>query len=206
MNLFKNISIYALVLITQGIIYKLTGLINILPFQAQRMLDFSLPIDSKIPFIPEAIWPYSLYYIILISGFLMTSHRNFNHFIKSFIILSLFSDLMFVVIPVSMPLQVTSLATNNISSILLDYILNLDTRSNCFPSLHCAHSFLITYWFWISDRISFAVKILSLFMTLSVVFATVFVKQHWFIDIVGALILFIFIMRIYERKYQNQRI
>lgn len=43
-------------------------------------------------------------------------------------------------------------------------------------------------------------------MTLSVVFATVFVKQHWFIDIVGALILFIFIMRIYERKYQNQRI
>lgn len=203
----RNYFLYALVLAFQGGIYNLTGLINTLPFQAQRDFHPSLPIDFLIPFVPETIWLYGLYYLILLSGFLLAKDSaRFPHFLKNFVLLSLFADLMFVLLPVSMPLQSLNADSESLTIKLFHLILAVDTRSNCFPSLHCAHSFLITYYFYQSDRFPSLLKLLLLVMTVSVVIATLTVKQHWFLDILGAFVLFILFQRVYEKKLQNQRV
>jgi membrane-associated phospholipid phosphatase len=204
---YKNVSIYLFVLSLQGMLYKLTGVINTVPFQIARSLQLPSVIDRMVPFVPEGIWFYSLYYLILLGGVLLSFDEHFHKFLKGFILMSVIADMIFVVIPASMPIMVlTDPTTPSLTNDLLRFILSIDTRGNCFPSLHCAHSFLMTYWFYRSNVIPAFLKHLTLISTVLVVLSTLLIKQHWFVDIVGALILFAFILRIHEKKFQNQRV
>lgn len=202
----KKSSLYLLILLIQSLIYNTTGFLNTSPFQALRNFDLSIPLDHQIPFIPETIWLYCLYYLILLAAFVLAWDKKiFVRFLKSFILMTAIADVFFVLIPVSMPLPpMSSVDQGTATYALLDYILTVDTRSNCFPSLHCAHAFLITFWAWKSELFPYYLKILMLLMTLAVVIATLLVKQHWFIDIVGAFLLFNLIKKVYEKKFQHQ--
>jgi membrane-associated phospholipid phosphatase len=198
---------YAVVLSLQALTYKLTGFINLFPFQSARSLELPLSVDHLVPFMPAFVWGYSLYYLLLMAGFLLTREKkNFDLFFKEFITITLFADLMFVLVPVIIPVVDLSTVQRTITTDLFQFILSIDTRSNCFPSLHCAHSFLISYRLSKSQSIPPFFKYLFITMALIVACSTLFVKQHWFVDIIGAVMLFIFTLRFYDEKFKHQSV
>ena len=207
-QIYKNILMYVAAVLGQGLIYTFTGIFNKNPFQLERALLLNSPIDTTIPFVPESIWFYCLYYLILCAGlFLCADEKNFPKFLRSFISLSIIADIFFILIPVGAPTgAMVLLSTNEYTASLLKFILAIDNPSNCFPSLHCAHSFLITFWFYESEIIPKYLRPTLVAMTLSVVLSTLLVKQHWFADIVGAAFLFFVILRIHGKQLQNQSV
>jgi membrane-associated phospholipid phosphatase len=202
-NLLKLLSLIGL----QTVVYFFIGKFNETPFQLERTLTLSLPFDHAVPFLPLTIWSYCLYYIICLSGVFLTDDEEiFPKVFESFLILTVASDLMFVFLPVSVPLSSPMPGTlDPVTQGLWKTVIGIDTRSNCFPSLHCGHSFLMSYWFWKSrNTVSYAPFVTI--ATLLVAISTLTIKQHWLLDVVGAVIFTAPLMRFYEKRIQYQQI
>jgi membrane-associated phospholipid phosphatase len=187
----KNIISYLIVVLIQTLLYEASGFLNSAPFQKLRSFEPSFLTDQLIPYIPQTIWTYSLYYLVLLFGFLLAWDRElFPQFLKSFILLSVVADAFFVFFPVTISTpSIHGLQLDQATIALFNFIIPLDTRGNCFPSLHCAHSLLITYWFAKSAKISkWLVSIFSI-STILVIISTLTLKKHWLVDVLGAFLL-----------------
>jgi membrane-associated phospholipid phosphatase len=203
----KNFVSYALLLTAQLFLYQIIGYLNQTEFQSSRMLDLALGLDGTVQFRVWAIWWYILYYILLLVPFsFVGNHEVFQRFFRSFLILTVVGDLTHLLIPVTMPPFTESLDPHSFTDLLLQSILNADTRGNCFPSLHCAQSLMIAYWvrFLPPGRKFFSTTIAVMAILVSI--STVLIKQHWILDVVGALILVLGVTRFYEFELKYQRV
>ncbi|NLC48672.1 MAG: phosphatase PAP2 family protein [Tenericutes bacterium] len=164
-------------------------------------------IDTKIPFIIYFIIPYVIWYllIILIPYFYYKKDKEvFKKYIISYLFMSIIANTIFILWPttVTRP-QITQ---NSILYSLTNLIYTIDTPAiNCFPSLHCAVSFIwILYILKLKDTNIF-IKLLVIFTALLIIISTLCIKQHVFIDMISGITLSIvvyFIVRIYF-KYKR---
>ena len=97
--------------------------------------------------------------------------------------------------------------TSNID-ILTRSLLNItyyidNPAINCFPSIHCLLCFQTSYMMIISHNINSKYKIISSLISVLIILSTVFIKQHYFYDIIGAFIIFIFTNIIYINLKKN---
>ena len=166
--------------VTRGIAYNM------------EHFDFSIPLDLKIPFVPEFIvfyvlafaqWGYGMYY-------LMThGKKTFYKFYMATMIGEVICFITFIIVPTELCGNVTQPMANgsDVFSFLTRLIYSLDEPNNLFPSLHCFAS-------WLCFRIIFYVEkekrntaytVGSFIFTLLVFASTVFVKQHVAVDILG---------------------
>lgn len=165
-------------------------------------------IDDKIAFNIYFMIPYMCWYFLLfiVPYYLFIKDKNsFSKYCLSFILVTLIANIVFAIYPTTVirP-QVTG---NNILELLTRFIFWIDTPPlNCFPSQHCAMSMLWLLFIDTSKKSNNIVKIIITILSISIMIATLFVKQHVFIDLVSGDIIAIcvFIVIKYENKLTNK--
>lgn len=161
--------------------------------------------DKLIPFQEIFVIPYVLWYGYMAFPLVYAVLHDIESFKKTmiFIIIS-FSICLFIfaVYPSCQNLRPETFIRDNFLTRLMRSLYDIDTNTNCFPSLHVVGSMGILYW-------SFIVKKKKTFMWLGFFFistnliniSTLFVKQHSFNDVISGIVLSIIVALAMEIYY-----
>ncbi len=166
-------------------------------------------IDDLIPIIPIFAVIYLFSYVFWICGPIaasLTKKRNFINYIVGLSMAYVVGFLFFVFVPTYMDRASEGLMEQAMKpgffNSLLATIYAADGSNlafNLFPSYHC----LISLYCYLGVRkqpeISKGFRAYSLIMTVLICLSTVFTKQHYFIDIVGGLVISIICYNIINR-------
>ncbi len=182
----KPISISILLIISQSILYLLSEKIS-----GSNAMLIGNYIDTLIPFKIEAIIPYCSWYFLLfiVPYYYYKKDKDlFSKYIISYILISFIANIIFILCPttVNRPIINGNGILNNIAKI----IFSVDDKAvNCFPSLHCAISFLwIIYTLSIKNSNKY-IKLIITIISISIIISTLLIKQHVFIDMIGGICL-----------------
>jgi membrane-associated phospholipid phosphatase len=152
-------------------------------------------IDNAIPLIHWTLWIYFSHFLFLpVAIYQLKDRANFSGVIYSMILATAFSSAMFLLYPTAIPrapFQIGGL-TNAAAHLL--YFVDLPT--NCFPSLHVSLSYLAAFGFLHENRKLFP---FAFFWATIISASTMTIKQHYFVDVVGGLVVAI-LCRVLIRK------
>lgn len=141
------------------------------------------PIDEAIGYLPGSVYAYqSVYLLIPLLPFLATRRTDLFCFARGFLLLSGVSCTIFLLFPVAGP-RPEHAAGNWMTQLVFSYDKNL----NAFPSLHvslAAYSVL----FGSATQSRRLVAVCALWLAV-IMFATLAMKQHYFLDLPPALVL-----------------
>ncbi|MBR6239264.1 MAG: phosphatase PAP2 family protein [Clostridia bacterium] len=156
-------------------------------------------IDDAIPLIPVFSFIYLYSYIFWICGPIaasLTKKRNFINYIAGLSLAYVIGFLFFVFMPTYMDRVQEGLMHAadgpGLWNMLLRTIYGADGSAlafNLFPSYHCLISLYCYLAVRKQEEISKGFRIYSLVMTVLICMSTVFTKQHYFIDIIGGLLI-----------------
>ena len=153
-------------------------------------------IDSKIPFIPYFIYFYILFFPFIITIFYITYIKNKNIYykgIKSTILGLIITDIIFLIYPTIIYRPEINNSIDLLTRTLLNIIYFCDTPAiNCFPSIHCLLCFQVSYMIISCKEVKVKYKLIAIVLSLFIILSTLFIKQHYFYDIIGSIIIFTF--------------
>jgi membrane-associated phospholipid phosphatase len=195
------LALYFVVFVTAFFIIEKTS-----PTEGYWVTD--LPVDEKIPFIPQFIVFYVLWYPLFVAvGVPLLiwdgeAFKRYMYFTMAGLSLSLLID---VLVPNGQNLRPADMPVTGFSTWLLSKIWGADTNTNVFPSMHIVgaigavigafDSGIFRKWRWVI--LVFAVLISA---------STVFVKQHAVLDIAGAVALSVPVAAaVYCRRFFGKR-
>lgn len=151
--------------------------------------DLTIGLDKAIPFVPFFISFYVLAYAQWVFSYIYHSKQSktaCNTIVSANIITKIIASLFFLFLPTETVLP--EIAGNSFWEQLTQFIYNADTPRTLFPSLHCIES-------WLCFRSSFYVKNASkwyifaqLAFSIMVFASTVFVKQHFIVDVFAGIL------------------
>lgn len=149
--------------------------------QRRPKFDFMSRLDKNIPLIPQSVWIYATYYILLpasiISIWIKDSHSNL---LLALTVSILLSCLIWWQFPNGVK-RPTIKNPKSASQKILAHIFSSDKDSNVFPSGHISLSIISTYYLCISfPSIILPVSILCIAICIS----TLTTKQHYLFDYV----------------------
>lgn len=161
-------------------LYMLTNQYQINP---PRQLPL-LPIDRDVPFIPMFVWLYISEYLFLPIAFLnLREPMPMIRMITAFVVVICFSTLIFVLWPTTYPREMFELSADaGIHGAVMAWLWSTDEPVNCLPSLHAATCLLVPLAFLEEQRHKLAV---FLPWGISIGVSTLFVKQHYLVDVLG---------------------
>ncbi len=147
---------------------------------------WKIKFDDYIPFIPIFIIPYVGYYFYIITSIvLLWNSKYINNFFITYIITSILAGIFWFLIPngVKRPM----INKKGIFSKITAYIHNYDDDTNGFPSAHVYATLICSYYLSILlPQYSIIIWSINFFICVS----TVFIKQHYVLDILGGIIFF----------------
>ena len=148
-------------------------------------------IDSKIPFVPQFIYAYISWYVMLLIVpyiFYKNNHNNFNkYYITTFICITVVAFIYFL-FPTTM--NRADIVVSSISEYLVNIIYRIDTPVlNCFPSMHCLISFIFIYVAVSEKKLNIKKKLIIVIWSVFVILSTLFVKQHVLVDMISAFVI-----------------
>lgn len=158
-------------------------------FQANpNYLNFK--IDNQIPFIPNFIYIYNIFYpfIFLSFYFLFTKdEKTYYKGIVAGIIGYLICDIIYLYYPTIMTRLPIPTSTNSLTSFVVKITYFFDEPPlNCFPSIHCLFCFQVIFSYLKTKEINSKYKIPIVVISLLIIISTVLVKQHYLVDIFAA--------------------
>jgi membrane-associated phospholipid phosphatase len=135
--------------------------------------------DAWVPFVPQAVWLYTLYYlIVLLPVGLVRNYRELSQLFVAYLVTTWLGWAGFLLIPVRIvhpPFDCAGLACT-----LLNSFYNSDSGVNAFPSLHVGHSTLAAcFYFAYGSRFRYLVALVAAGITVS----TVLTAQHYVVDL-----------------------
>lgn len=144
-------------------------------------------IDSKIPFNMWFIIPYCIWYLLifLIPYYLYKKDKNiFIKYIISYVFCTVIANILFIIYPTYVDRPVVT--GTSILELITRIVFWVDTPAqNCFPSLHCAVSMLFILYMFECKKCPLYLKILTLIISILIMIATLYTKQHVFIDLLS---------------------
>lgn len=147
-------------------------------------------VDRAIPFVKEFIIPYVLWYPFIFACLLYFFMKDRRVYFKTLISINIgmiTSFIIYLVFQTHVPRP--ALEGNDLFTRLVGAIYNGDNPYNCFPSIHVLESYLMIKGIHACrDKSGFAVISTDL-MAVLIIFATLFVKQHVIIDVLGGIYL-----------------
>ena len=150
------------------------------------------PIDSQIPFIAEWIYVYLSFFMFMIvcSSYLFIKDRNnYYQLFRMTIIGTMITYIVFLCYPTQMVEERNLCDTDALTRLLCMVTFAADYPAiNCCPSLHCVDTFIVLYAIVCSSKTKLWVKGVVLIMSILIVSSILFTKQHYVVDIVGALV------------------
>lgn len=167
---------------------------------AQGMYLPLLKIDEFTPFREEFVFLYLTVYPLFLLPFFVVKEKS--HLIRlslSYIAILTLSYLIFFLIPVSFPRP--DINTSTFSGWTLSLVYISDPVWNCFPSTHCAVSFLASL-FILEVRPNFGRWVLG--SSLALCISTLLTKQHYFVDAVAGIVLSIVVYKIFLKLFSSK--
>lgn len=152
-------------------------------------------VDDIIPFNEYFIIPYFIWFIYVASVLIFFFFKDVDEFYRFGLYLALgMSISLFIcqIFPNGTDLRPVNLDPNkNIFTHMVAFIYKTDTNTNVFPSIHVFNS-IATHVAILRSRFFYnnmKVKAISFIIMISICLSTLFLKQHSFLDVVGATIL-----------------
>ena len=147
---------------------------------------WKIKFDDFIPLIPIFIIPYIGFYIYIITTIIFLWNTKYiNNFFITYIIAYILAGLFWYFIPNGVKRPV--IYKRDIFSKLTAYIYKHDDDTNGFPSAHIFATLICSYFLFLA----FPEQLFSILATALLISAsTVFVKQHYILDIFGGIITF----------------
>lgn len=174
-----------------------------------------IPIDDMIPFSKIFILPYVSWYPFVAAFIIVLCFLDKERYFKLVISLTL-GMLTCYAIYYFFPTYVERpfVQGKDFLSNLVLWLYRRDNPYNCWPSIHVLNSFLVGIYIIGSPKVSIFWKYICGIIALLIILATVFLKQHYFLDIVAAVVLGsiivisidAFVKLIYKDKTQNKKI
>ena len=166
-----------------------------------------LPFDHMIPFIPVFVLPYYLWFVYHVWALLppFIDDEPDDYYRTAF---ALFSGMtVFIVVSIIFPseqaLRPTSLGTD-IFSKMVGAIYAADTPTNIMPSIHVYNALIAnTAICRRSERMgrTWESALSSILCTL-IILATVFIKQHTIVDLIGAAVMYGVFYVVFFKKFR----
>ena len=148
---------------------------------------WKMPIDDRIPLIPWFVIPYVGFIpYIALSIALVWNTAYIVSFLESLSIAYVMASVFWYFFPngVKRP----DIVENKLHHRLLVYIYKTDHDTNGFPSAHVFITLICAY-FLHAAHIPF--EVLSWFIAGSIILSTLFTKQHYVVDILGGIVVFV---------------
>lgn len=161
-------------------------------------------IDDYIPQLEVFVIPYMLWFVFVaftIATFFFTSRTDFYHCVAFLFIGMTLCLAIFTLFPSKFDRGPEFLG-QDIFSEIIRYIHRVDTNTNVFPSIHCYNSIGCTIALIKSEtfqtnectsigrkRINLSIKLGAAILSILICLSTLFIKQHSFLDFVGAVVL-----------------
>lgn len=180
----KPIIISICLVLFQSILYALSKSIS-----GSNAILIGGCIDNAIPFKITAIIPYCIWYflIFIIPYYYYKKDKDLiSKYILSYVLITLIANIIFIFCPTTVNRPIVT--GNDILSNMAKIVFYVDNNPvNCFPSLHCAISFLwIIYTLQMKNTNKYFKIIISI-ISISIILSTLFIKQHVFIDMIGGI-------------------
>ncbi len=171
-------------------------IINILVYYFSRLININLEhhsleiwIDRELPFLPEFIVIYVLAYVQWIVGYIVISResrKSCYKYMSAEIVAKLICCVFYIFYPTAIARP--EITDGGIFNWMTSLIFAFDPANNLFPSVHCLASYLCFRGAISAKKVGLSYKIVNLVFAILVFLSTVFVKQHFFVDIFGGII------------------
>ncbi|MCB2294911.1 phosphatase PAP2 family protein [Clostridium algoriphilum] len=162
-------------------------------------------VDKLIPFNRFFILPYVSWYIFIavFSSILCVVDRE--RFLKLLITLNIGMITCYIIFyfyPTYVPRPL--ITQTDFFSNLISNLYAADNPYNCFPSIHVLNSVLIAMYTYESENVSKWIKAICIIMSASIILSTMFIKQHYFADVIaGILFAYILYFSFYKLKFND---
>jgi membrane-associated phospholipid phosphatase len=143
-------------------------------------LSFELPIDREIPFVPEMIVAYTLFFFFVPAAAFAADRERWGHLLVAAFIAAPIGWACFLLLPASFARPDTSLIGSEMLSAWFGLLYLVDDSHNTFPSLHVAITWIACLGFR-GTRLFWPALVIALLICSS----TAFVKQHTVLDVLG---------------------
>ncbi|MFH1637225.1 MAG: phosphatase PAP2 family protein [Candidatus Woesearchaeota archaeon] len=142
-------------------------------------------IDELIPFVPSFIVFYFAFFILMVLPFfIIEGIQEYRKVIASYLLIVFVSAIFFILLPAKIARPEITGSTIVLSTVA--WIYSIDAPLNTFPSMHVSITTLVAL-VTLRCRRDLAKYVVPL--ALLVVLSTLFVKQHYFLDAVGGIVL-----------------
>lgn len=152
-------------------------------------------IDNKIPLVPAFVLFYFLWYIYLfVVPFILykKNHKYLYKYAALTIMAVIIAGVIYMVFPTIVDRGVNIDESQSIFKYLVKFVYIADTPNLCcFPSLHCASSYIFMYMILTAKEIKKPYKILITLTSFGIVLSTLFIKQHVIWDALASVVLII---------------
>ncbi|MEK7495578.1 MAG: phosphatase PAP2 family protein [Patescibacteria group bacterium] len=147
---------------------------------------WKIKFDDSIPLIPIFVIPYIGFYIYIVTTIIFLWNTKYiNNFFITYIIAYILAGLFWYFIPNGVKRPI--IKNKNIFSKLATFIHKADNDTNGFPSAHVFATLICSYFLsLVFPEYSILIWSVNFFICIS----TVFVKQHYVLDILGGIITF----------------
>lgn len=151
-------------------------------------------LDDRIPFCAWFIFPYLSWFLYMaIPGIWFYLHEKpvFEKYVLTLECGWFVCMLINTVYPNGQNLRPASYP-DNIAGVLVQLIQAVDTPTNVFPSMHIVGALGVAVALFKSKKLrkKIALQIFSVLLCISICLATMFLKQHSAVDVLGALVVF----------------
>ena len=166
--------------------YTLMSTWNIDRFMdGQSTVELWTRMDRAVPTIPEAVWLYVLYYVlVMMPMFAVRRVRELLEVLAAFVFVTVAAWVVYALWPVRM--QYPQLMCAGVSCEVLMRLWAMDMGVNVMPSLHAAHSALAAVVFMAYRNRAWPLVAAG---ALAVSVAAVLTRQHYILDIVAGIAL-----------------
>ncbi|MHA7138536.1 phosphatase PAP2 family protein [Rossellomorea arthrocnemi] len=179
-----------------GLLYKL------LNTDTREAVILSTDMDALIPFVPVFIVPYIIWYAFILGYLFYFWYKDIPIFIKTLSVIVIGELVCFIIyffFQTTVPRP--DLAGDGVFVNLVGMIYSHDQPYNAFPSIHVLTTFsIILANINIKNKHSFHSAFVPIMGSLIIV-STLFVKQHYILDMVGSIFLTAFIYGIIFELY-----
>jgi membrane-associated phospholipid phosphatase len=158
-------------------------------------LHLYLPLELRIPFIPQFIWAYLSMYVLFLMPPLFIPAANMPALGKQLIAGSLVSAVVFLILPAELGF-VRVVPPRAPYAVIFTSVFGVDRPCNLVPSLHVIYSSAIVLA--CADFARPALRAGLLLWLVVIVASTVFVHQHHLLDVAAALAIVYILRRRYE--------
>lgn len=146
-------------------------------------------VDKLVPFNKFFILPYVSWYMFIAIFAAILCVLDKERYLKLLITLNIGMITCYVIYyfyPTYVPRPMIT-GTDFLSNLVLN-LYEADNPYNCFPSIHVLNSALIALYVFESEKLNKWIKGICISISVSIILSTMFIKQHYFADVVAGII------------------